>query len=113
MEINRKLMMAILTIAILICIGTIAYQLLEGWSLVDSFYFSATTLLTIGYGEIYPTHDTSKIFTVFYAFIGIGLILYSLALIAQSYFEARIKFHFRFHLPRILERIKRRRKKIE
>jgi hypothetical protein len=32
--------------------GTIFYSLEEGWSVVDSFYFSVTTLTTVGLGDL-------------------------------------------------------------
>jgi len=56
--------------------GTIVYHELETWSWVDSIYFSVTTLTTIGYGDLYPTRDITKIFTVLYIFSGISTIFY-------------------------------------
>ena len=55
-------------------IGTVVYRILEDWSWVDSFYFSAVALTTVGFGDLTPTTDASKIFTVFYIFSGISLI---------------------------------------
>jgi voltage-gated potassium channel len=54
--------------------GTIFYSLQEGWSLVDALYFSATTLTTVGLGDLAPTTTTGKLFTVVYIFSGLGLI---------------------------------------
>ncbi|MEO9870572.1 potassium channel family protein [Ekhidna sp.] len=61
-------------IAILI-IGTLAYHELEGWSYLDSFYFSFITLTTIGFGDFAPQTDGGKIFTILYITIGVGIIL--------------------------------------
>ena len=58
----------------LILIGTITMKLIEEWSWVDSFYFSAVALTTVGFGDITPTTTASKLFTVFYIFAGISLI---------------------------------------
>jgi voltage-gated potassium channel len=55
--------------------GTLFFSVVEGWSLVDAFYFSATTLTTVGFGEPAPTTAVGKLFTVFYIFVGIGIIL--------------------------------------
>lgn len=66
-----------------------AYHELEGWGYVDSFYFTGITLSTIGYGDLYPTTDISKIFTVFFAFAGIGILAAALSIIAGAYFEKR------------------------
>ncbi|MCK4883993.1 MAG: two pore domain potassium channel family protein [Candidatus Diapherotrites archaeon] len=69
---------------LLFMIGTYAYYSLENWSVVDSLYFSVTTLTTIGYGDLYPTNDASKIFTIFYVIGGISLVLYALSSIQQD-----------------------------
>lgn len=55
--------------------GTLFYRQAEGWGLLDAFYFSVITLTTVGYGDLAPTTAASKIFTVVYIFVGVGLVL--------------------------------------
>ncbi|AHY45818.1 Ion channel [Rubrobacter radiotolerans] len=55
--------------------GTIFYHNVEGWTYFDAFYFSVITLTTVGYGDLVPTTTYGRLFTVFYIFLGIGLIL--------------------------------------
>src|SRR3712207_7084640 len=43
--------------------GTIFYSLEEGWSVVDAFYFSVTTLTTVGLGDLTPATTLGKLFT--------------------------------------------------
>jgi len=50
---------------------TTFYHLSEWWSWIDSFYFSVTTLATVGYGDLAPTKDSSKLFTVFFIIFGV------------------------------------------
>ena len=54
--------------------GTVVYHLLEDWSWVDSLYFSVVTLTTVGYGDLSPTTDLSKLFTVVYLVSGVSLL---------------------------------------
>jgi hypothetical protein len=57
----------------LLSIGTIFYHLVEGWGLVDSLYFCVMTVATVGFGDFAPTTTWSKIFTIVFTFLGIGL----------------------------------------
>ena len=54
--------------------GTVVYHYLEDWSWVDSFYFSAVAVTTVGFGDLTPTTDGAKLFTVAYIFAGIAVI---------------------------------------
>jgi voltage-gated potassium channel len=54
--------------------GTLFYRAVEGWSLVDAFYFSVTTLTTVGLGDLAPSTTFGKLFTAVYIFAGLGLI---------------------------------------
>ena len=64
-----------ITLLITLLIGTLFYRRAEGWSLFDSLYFSVITLSTVGYGDLAPTKIGSKIFTIMYIFMGIGILL--------------------------------------
>lgn len=64
--------------------GTIFYREVEGWSLLDSFYFSSITLATVGYGDLVPTTAAGKLFTVFYVFAGVGIILAFVQAVARA-----------------------------
>jgi voltage-gated potassium channel len=57
-----------------ILIGTIVYMWLEGWGWIDALYFSVVTLATVGFGDLHPTTDLAKLFTVVYILTGVGII---------------------------------------
>jgi voltage-gated potassium channel len=71
-----------LTVALLAS-GTVFYWWSEDWSILDSLYFSVTTLTTIGFGDPSPTTDRAKIFTIVYVLIGIGVLVAFLTKTAQ------------------------------
>lgn len=58
----------------LLLVGTIAYRLMEDWSWVDSLYFCVVAVTTVGFGDLSPTSDGAKLFTVFYIFSGVAII---------------------------------------
>ena len=80
----------LITTAIILLIGTLAYHYLEGWGYIDSLYFSMVTLTTIGYGDFTPQTDEGKLFTVFYIIVGIGVILSFINTIQHHY--AKMKY---------------------
>jgi hypothetical protein len=62
-------------VSAILALGTYFYHLLEKWSWLDCFYFSVTTLTTVGYGDFSPQTNAGKVFTIIYIFIGVGVIL--------------------------------------
>lgn len=60
-------------IAIWVAVGTAVYSVQEDWTVVEGFYFSVMTLTTIGYGDLAPTTTLTRLYTVPYAVMGIGL----------------------------------------
>lgn len=75
--------------AFFISIGTIVYHYIEGWSWIDSAYFSIITLTTIGYGDFSPQTTFGKLFTIFYILVGIGVILGFINTVYLHYQKAR------------------------
>jgi len=69
--------------------GTLVYNTLEGWSFLDSFYFSVMTLTTVGYGDLTPVTDIGKLFTIGYVFVGLILILGFINSIVRQTMEDR------------------------
>jgi voltage-gated potassium channel len=64
--------------------GTIFYREVEGWSVLDSFYLSAFTLATVGYGDLTASTPGGKLFTVFYVFAGVGIIFAFVEAVARA-----------------------------
>jgi voltage-gated potassium channel Kch len=67
-----------------VVLGGIIYSHFEKWSFFDAVYFSVVTLTTIGYGDLYPVTFVGKLFTIFYVFIGIGLIFLFINKVASN-----------------------------
>jgi voltage-gated potassium channel Kch len=92
----------LLLLIVILMTGTIFYSNFEGWGWLDSLYFSVMTITTVGYGDLHPTTTASKVFTIFYVFVGIGLGLYVITTFAESIVEGRQK-----RLDRLRELLKK------
>lgn len=71
----------------LVLAGTVVYRFLEDWSWVDSLYFSVIAVTTVGFGDITPSTDASKLFTILYVISGITIV--------TTYLRARMDRHGR------------------
>lgn len=69
--------------------GTLFYHGVEGWSWIDSLYFSVTTASTVGHGDLAPKTDFGKIFTVIYIFVGVGVFVVLFSQLARAMLNAR------------------------
>jgi len=72
--------------------ATLFYYRVEGWSLIDSLYFSVMTMVTIGYGDFVPTTTLSKLFTILFAIMSIGLFVTVITKIVKLMLEYK-KLH--------------------
>jgi len=93
-ETKEKVIAAVFSLFLIYLTGTAFYYYTEEWGLVDSAYFSAMTLTTVGYGDLAPTMPQTKLFTIGFAFVGIAVALYTLAEFGKWYVESRLETRF-------------------
>lgn len=90
MKIKKSLIIIIIIFLISITFGTYAYHYIEGWNLLDSFYFVIITTTTIGYGDFTPLTSAGKLFTVFYSFIGVSIAFFMFSIINNKIFKKHV-----------------------
>jgi Ion channel len=76
---------------LLVIVGTLTYTTSQDWSLVDGFYFAVATLTTSSIADpnLTITGAPIKIFTVFYVFVGIGILVEIVRQLGFAYVEVR------------------------
>lgn len=91
MKLAKRLRVAILILLSIVVIDTVVYRYLEGWTFVESFYTTITTLSTIGYGDFVPRTKAGQLFTAVMTVFGVGTMLYTIGLLAETLFEGRLR----------------------
>ncbi|WP_231512123.1 potassium channel family protein [Paucibacter sp. KBW04] len=71
-------------VAMTLSSGTIFFRTVEGWSWIDAFYFSVTTMSTIGSPGLAPQSDFGKLFTTLYIVVAVGLFVALIAFLAEG-----------------------------
>ena len=69
---------------IFLVVGTIFYNQIEGWQILDSLYFSVVTLTTVGYGDFTPETSAGKVFTIFYMLLGLSIFAAFVSMLAKQ-----------------------------
>jgi voltage-gated potassium channel len=71
------------SVVVIVALGTVFYRTAEGWGWVDSLFFTVVTLTTVGYGDLSPSGPVSKVFTMVFIMLGIGLLFSFIERIAR------------------------------
>jgi voltage-gated potassium channel len=77
-------------IGLVLLFGTVGYKFVEGWDWLDSFYMTVITVSTVGITEVHPLSDAGRLFTSLLIFGGVGVMAYSLTLLADLMFQRSI-----------------------
>ena len=98
-ETYRKFIWAGAILLAIILIGTVGYWFIGGrqYSFVDTLYMTIITISTIGFGEIIDLSGNvaGRIFTIFIAISGVGVLLYFITNITALVVEGELKESFR------------------
>ncbi|KAH0478111.1 MAG: uncharacterized protein KVP18_004162 [Porospora cf. gigantea A] len=72
-----------------LAVGTVSVMILEGWGLVDSFYWACVTLSCTGYGDICPQTSAGRWFCSLWLGVGCVFLMSSIAHISTWPLELR------------------------
>jgi len=76
---------------VIMILGTLGFMHTEGFSLLDSLYFSIVTVATVGYGDIHPVSQGGKFLAILLIICGVGTFLGVVANATEIFLERREK----------------------
>ena len=76
-------------------LGTIGYQLICGYSLMDAFYMTIITIGTVGFEEVHPLNTWGKLFTALLVMISFGIFAYAVTAVTRFVFDGEFNQLFK------------------
>lgn len=88
-QIKARGAVALTAIFFFISFGTIVFHELEDWTWIQSFYFTIVTLTTVGYGDLTPTSDDTRLFTAIFILFGVTIVVSAIGFVGNGYISRR------------------------
>jgi voltage-gated potassium channel len=83
---ERLLQIVVLLLGVL-ALGTLGYQLIEGWTPFDALYMTVITVSSVGFMEVHQLTPTGRVFTMILIVVGLGTMAYGLGTITAFWVE--------------------------
>lgn len=80
---RSKVYTAVLLLVILLIVGVLGFKFMSDYSWVDAMYMTVITITTVGFGEVQPLDDVSKIFTMFLILTSVIIVGYAITVITE------------------------------
>lgn len=80
---KKKVYTAIFLLLAVLASGIIGFRLISNYSWIDALYMTVITITTVGFGEVVPLDNQSKVFTIFLILISIVVVGYALSIITE------------------------------
>ncbi|MDU8885598.1 NAD-binding protein [Yeosuana sp. MJ-SS3] len=80
---RSRIYTAVLLLIVLLAIGIFGFKLLSNYTWIDALYMTVITITTVGFAEVNPLDEVSKIFTVFLILTSIIIVGYALTIITE------------------------------
>lgn len=89
-EAKLKLLAALISLALVICVGVLGLMYFERWSFMQAIWTTIISLSTTGFGDIVPHTLAGRVFLMLLIVVGVGVVAYSLGAIVSITVETQI-----------------------
>ncbi len=87
----QKLRLALLLGVLIVSAGTTGLMWLEDMTIVDALYMVVITLSTVGFREVTPLHEGSRIFVMFLIIVGVTMGGFLVTIVGQVILEGQFR----------------------
>jgi voltage-gated potassium channel len=92
---HSRLVRRIILITGLLCftlaVGTVGFEVIEGYSWFESFYMTLTTITTVGYQELRPLSHAGRVFNSFLILFGVSAMFLAVGAMTQTIIEIELQ----------------------
>ena len=91
----RLFFVLLASIGLTVIVGTLIIYEIESYgnyqidSYLDAVWWTVSTITTVGYGDIVPQSDEGRIASIFFMFIGIGLLSFLISVISNVFVKSQ------------------------
>lgn len=90
MRLKRRVIALSVALAGILAAGTLGFVVIEGRSAFEGFYFTLTTLTTIGYGELWKFSRAGRIFNTALILVGVTTLFALIGTLTQALIEIEL-----------------------
>ena len=94
-SLERRLITALVSIGVVLTLGTVGYVVIEGWNWWDSLWMLVITLTTVGYGEVHPLSHPGRLYTILVLMVGVAVLTYGVSFMTAFMVEGRLHDYLR------------------
>tara|TARA_R110002111_G_scaffold25789_1_gene56236 strand:+ start:3926 stop:4948 length:1023 start_codon:yes stop_codon:yes gene_type:complete len=80
---RSKIYTAVMMLVLLLCIGVLGYRFISDFEWLDALYMTVITITTVGFAEVNPLDEQSKIFTIFLILASVVIVGYAISIITE------------------------------
>jgi len=103
---NNKLYKALALMLLVMLVGVLGYKFISNsYSWIDALYMTVITTTTVGFGEVHPSGDAEKLFTIFLILTSISIYGYVVSVVSE--FIANGRFFEQINRRKMQKKIKK------
>jgi voltage-gated potassium channel len=91
----KKILVPVFLLGIVLIVGILGYRFISGYSFVNAFYMTVTTVATVGFGEIEPLDTKGRMFTAFLIISSFGTFAYAVTSLTKFVIDGEFNSFFK------------------